>query len=424
LCVTDSATPKAATKCVTWSITVTDSVANFIFVDPTSGSDEVGTGAVGSPKRTLTWVHANAVRGQIVYLRGGTHTLGSLATVRAGTDDMLVQWEWDDPRAVIFLGHPREIAVLDFGCGLPSCPPTPYFDMLGPNTYVDNLTVRNCRLKCFHVGDRRGRSTTFRRLTFQNLRFGIRGHNDAFIQYAGSGMGCDAYGEVVQDNSFENNSGTGGASNSTTKHYASCRLLVERNRVTNNNGGEGIALKQEVAQFTVRANHFSMNGSCGICGNWMNRADDTYGEISYNVCLGSEHEDREVSNFACLIVNQEGETVHRVDVYRNTFLGRIILEQATSRSGPFHFVRNVIQERSDHGAKPFACFFDAQASVSANRSRFVMTDNVCSGFGIVDANANLEGQALANYGPDSPTPRGHMIAAGTARAARGSGPAD
>ena len=148
-----------------------------------------------------------------------------------------------------------------------------------------------------------------------------------------SNYGAPAIGAVIQDNTFSDI--TYGTGNCALKMYSLNKALIEDNLFQRTDAGNEalVAIKSDNPQFTVRHNTFRDIRTPAIGGNMHKINHATYGEILYN--------NVSAAGGVALFVNQDGQAT-RIDIYRNTFNGRVWVRNTDSEDGPFNFHSNVI----------------------------------------------------------------------------------
>lgn len=305
-----------------WTIAVT--TAGFKFIDAANGSAS-GTGAIGSPFRTLSdlYTNTNSNGTDIVYFRSGTYTPQNLPRTSVGTAWERVEVE--GRMSNMWIAYPGESPMIDFGF-VPNVDAGVILRFNGDNAYIDGFQTRNSRVIGFQIliGD----YAVFRRLRMRDLntiRANLDGSNSAFIMCVTGGAGN--YGDylTIQDSEFAN-----APSDLALKTYTQRKMLIEDNNLHDLH--YGTELKADMPQFTYRGNrHYNIPGRA-IGGNMHESA--TSGEILFNLVLGSGSE-------AALDVNQDG-MARRIDIYRNTFVGRVRVRNTDLLDGPFRFQNNVI----------------------------------------------------------------------------------
>ncbi|HEX7011762.1 MAG TPA: Ig domain-containing protein [Steroidobacteraceae bacterium] len=371
-----------------WTITVT--TEGFWFVDAVNGSPS-GNGTINSPWRTISnMANASGPRaGDIVYFRNGTYNVLDMPRTSVGSPWERVEFPESKPN--IWIAYPNERPVIDFGFNQSSGQPGALIRLDGNNLYVDGFETRNTRVIGFQT--HAGRYAVFRRLRMHDLnliRANLDGTNSSFIMtmsaYSDSTAGGNAssWGQylAIQDNEFYN-----APVDLAIKIYSQWKLLIEDNNF--HDLRYGTELKADMPQFTYRGNRHTRIAGRAIGGNMHSLT--THGEINFNLVYEPNGE------FA-LDVNQDGEA-KRIDIYRNTFVGRVRVRNTDSSDGPFRFYNNVIIN-SDSGTHIY------QENVS-DRSRIVAMDNLTGTLSqnIVDATGSLTGQYVQYLGT-----RGHELA--------------
>jgi len=369
----------------TWNINVTTS--GFRFVDGNNGqSAPTGTGTAANPWRTMADVYNNAGATDIVYWRAGTYSQLTLPRTGAGGDWERVEWY---QHASIWLAYPGERPIIDFGYRAGGSERAPLIRLNDDLVYVDGFETVNSRLIGFQfTGNRQG--PTFRNLRMHAHGPGTDGSNASFIMtQINTDVPCD--GGVIQDSEFYGLTGMA----TTLKIYSQRKLLIED--TVHRDSTVGVELKADVNQFTVRNNRFS-NFSAGYALGGNMHYTTTSGEMLYNLIRSS----------SALQLNNDGDT-RQVWVFRNTFVGRVLVSFTDASDGPFTFSNNIIVN-NDSGTPSGSHI--TQEEVSAPQ-RIVINNNLVANTsaGLVDANGNLTA-ANARYlgthgyqqGPAGPVP--------------------
>jgi len=317
-----------------WPITV--STTRFKFIDAVNGrnasnngcSSSCGTGAAGSPWRTIKDMTLNAPANTITYFRAGTYS--HLDIARSGVGGPWEAIELGEDRSVIWLNYPGETPRIDYGwTGGAEWGPMIYME--GTTVYVEGFETVNSHIMAFQVG---GTSTggTFRKNILHHHGPGTSGTNASFIMTTQQYPNV-AYGMVIQDNVFYDS-----PVDVNIKLYSQLKTLIENN--TFHDTVSAMELKSDVRQFTVRGNTFynirtNVWDAVAIGGNMhgLNDTHTTGGEICYNNV-------RSTDNLA-LSVNQDGEAAP-IYIYRNTFVGNVAVTNTDSADGPFYFRNNVM----------------------------------------------------------------------------------
>lgn len=317
----------------TWNIAVT--TQGFRFVDSVNGTNasgngcsaNCGTGTAANPWRTIRdmWGTTGAGPGEFVYFRRGTYRVTDLARDRIGTAWERVEFSSAE-KPVVWLAYPGEAPLIDFSYQ-PGVEAGPLVRFVGSNTWIDGFETTRSHIIGFQFQS--GPSDHY--ITFRRLR--MHDHSEPGANNDGSNasfiMTTQSYGlwskyMVIQDNVFYR-----APADLAVKIYSQHKMLVEDNIY--HDVVAGIEVKADVPQFTLRNNVFYNVSSIAIGGNM--DEGTTSGEINFNLV-------RNTSIWA-LDVNQNG-TARRIDIYRNTFVGRVRVRNTDSLDGPFNFYNNVI----------------------------------------------------------------------------------
>ena len=356
-------------------------------MDAVNGSSS-GAGTVSSPWRTLLDVQSRSASNEIVYFRSGVYDTAGIPTVNSGVE-LRVEFDQDrDP--IIWLAYPGESPIIDHRY---SGSATPRIRMSGNSIYVDGFEVRNVYVMGFQVEHTGQQGSIFRRNNMHHLMVGGESTNSAFIMTVSSYQNRN-YGMVVQDNRFSNLAGVG----TTLKFYSLNKLLVENN-VHHDTSGAANELKADLGQFTVRGDTYYNMSYNAIGGNQANdnyTADTgSYGEICFNNV-------RDGGSLGALRLNQNGES-HQIFVYRNTFQGRIQVQNTDSADGPFNLSNNVIVN-SDSGTPSGSHVYHSEVSAPG---RIILSNNLVGypSDNIVDTNGNLTSSYAQYRGTHGPLDR-------------------
>lgn len=372
-----------------WTITVTTS--GFRFVDAVNGSSS-GNGTITSPWRTISDIAgSNAAAGEVVYFRNGTYDVLDMPRVSAGTVWERVEFPDEKPNA--WIAYPGEAPVIDFGF-IPGSQQGVLLRFDANNLYIDGFETRNSRVIGFQTGA--GRYGVFRRLRMRDhnlIRANLDGSNAAFIMTTSSYSNSDTGGNAsswgqyltVQDCEFSNAPADMGL-----KIYSQWKLLIEGNTFRNTH--YGTELKADMPQFTYRGNVHIGVPARAIGGNM--HSASTHGEILFNLV-------NSLSSEAALDVNQDSQA-KRIDIYRNTFIGRVRVRNTDSADGPFRFYNNVIVS-NDSGTPAGSRIHHENVS---DPSRIIVSDNLVGSpsSNIVDAAGELTSQHSQYLGI-----RGHQV---------------
>lgn len=347
LCVTDAV---AAESCQTWTVTV--GTSGWIFADDTT--DASGTGTIADPYDTVADLHASSGANSRCVLRAGTYTLAGISVTNADNINGEERIEWTQPnRCVTFLAYPGEAVTLDFeyagdGCGSLTSPTydcgqsVPRIRLTGDSITLDGFTVTNCMTQCFQFEARTSRfGVTVHDMTFDGTGPGINGGNSGFLMWV-STAGSPSYWDSVTDSSFDNI--THGSSNTALKLYGIRNSVIERNYFGAMNAITGndeaiLAIKGDaLVDMTVRGNDFADTHATSIGGNMASTPAFT-AEISYNRVRGSGTGPGEG---ALTLGVAEVTPLGAVAIFRNTFVGQVVVDNLGTGEGPYAFDTNVI----------------------------------------------------------------------------------
>lgn len=372
---------------VSWSLTVT--TANFLFLDAVNGNN-ANAGTLASPKQTINGFYLSSsgnstYAGYFVYFRAGTYLFTGVPESGGGTPRPGLQITMGTNKPTVWLAYPGDaMPVIDFDYdgGAGSGPRFVQID----DPYVDGFRFTNSINHFF-----RGLSSygVFRRCVFDALGPGADGSNSsALMGVFTNSQSVFNDNVLIQDCTFENIDTA-----CAMKIYSLRRLLVEDCLIRNLFGTptEGIALKGgTIPRPTVRHNTLHNVVIKAIGGN-MHTVQDA--EICFNLL-------RDNGSTKDLDLNEDGAIVTSTYIYRNTIVGRVLVQHVNSVAGPFLFANNVIvNEQSgtppgshiEHNDVTDPTRVIISASPNGN-----LVGNAADG--IVDADGNLQGAYLAFFG--------------------------
>jgi hypothetical protein len=388
-CVTDAS---AVEVCAEWDISV--QTEGFRFVNASSGSNS-NAGTIGSPFQTLAAVidPAKVDASDIVYFRAGTYPTTGVDTQGTGVD-LRIEYNVGDGVPTIWLEYPGESAVIDLMSVSGS--EQPFFRMVGDWTYLDGFELIRPYIQYFRLVQT-DYGQVVRKLVMHGDTVFSSGSNQSMILTTGGTL-PGAHGVVVQDSEFYDVINA-----NPVKLYSTERALVEDNVF--HDVDIALELKESNRRFTVRGNTF-YNISCGaIAGN---NGDNGltfqhYGEILYN----NIRDAGDTGECGAIRVNQQAQAGPTF-IYRNTFDGRVLVEEVDDDNGPFTFTRNVI---INSVAASGSCPAKITCSDVTNFSRLVLTNNLTgvAADNIIDADGDLIEPYLTSDGPGSALPKGHML---------------
>lgn len=394
-----------------WTIRV--DARRFLFVDAVNGRDfdaaSPGTGTVDNPFRRIRDIYSGSTPAaktidthvhKIVYFKQGNYYIdGYLEDVGAYDGYSLGRMAMSDGiKPVAWLAYPGQTPTIDGQCvaaALRQIGPRPCnrgahiaFYRTADNVYWDGLRIVNVALHGVRT-EGAGNYQVFRRGTWTNQGPTVRSANAGMVTFAASGGAGSPMGwhTTIQDNVFSEVDG-----GMCVEMYSVQRILVEDNvchTVYSSSGladAGGVFIKGgEMQRVTVRGNTFHNVAGRAIGGNMLVLRS---AEILFN----RVYDIRNVNNYTApmnydpvaLEVNQNG-AAGVIHIYRNTFVGRVVVRNTDDSDGPFYFQHNVIVN-DDPGSH---IAFD---NVTAP-SRAVATDNLVGkpGDKIVDAKGDLTG---------------------------------
>lgn len=371
----------------TWTITVT--TYGFRFIDAVNGRNALGngcntscgTGTIDNPWRTISDMYEedrarSTYAGQFLYFRSGTYRVTDLPRGSVGSPWERVEFPMET-KPVVWMAYPGETPVIDFGyqAGVENAPLIRFSDS---NVYIDGFETTRSHIIGFQLMSG-GRHNTFRRLRMHDHGPSYDGSNGSHIMMTTNPtpsdytviQNCEMY-QPVQ------------ASELGIKIYSQWKMLIEDNIF---HGLNGIELKADPRQYTVRKNTFYNVTNLAIGGNM--HYTTTYGEILFNNVRGNAP--------LALDLNQDSNA-GLTHVYRNTFVGRVQVRNVDSSDGPFDIRHNVIIN-NDGGSRVY------QNAVS-DPSRINIVDNLSgsTSTNIVDGIGNLTSGYSQYIGT-----RGHQV---------------
>jgi hypothetical protein len=351
-------------------------------VDSVRGSDS-NAGTLTAPWATLMNALNSGSSADIVYFRTGTYRAD-------GSHEMEIEGASQPTR---WLAYPGETPVYDGGyVAGGSTGSTLRINAASANpVYIEGFSMRNI----YHMGIQFFSGScdypVFRNLAFNGPAVGIDGSNSAGIMTTNSLEDPTYYG--AYQGLSQVNGGPG-----LVKQYSHKKNLWENFTITNSSLGPDQKMhvpRFEIRQCSITNNRDDWQG--GIFGNMQfgsgGVGEKSSGEIRFNLV-----DRRNMSSTTmALDLNQNGDS-GTMEVYRNTFLGRVRVRNADSGDGPFRFYDNVIVN-GDSGSHIYL------ESVSAP-TRVSTIDNLAGSpsANIVDAGGALTGSYSQYVGS-----RGHQV---------------
>ncbi len=345
----------------TWSITVSTTACSntggFCFVDAVNGNDS-NNGDSATPYLTLAGLQAARTGHQIVYFRSGTYNTAQQTVGSISCDGGTFQWREDISGPVIWIAYPGESPVINFRSD--GGDPVSCVRMWGANVWIDGLQMDNVGSIGFQFVRSSRYGIVARNITGIDLLDGQDGENSGYFMWVNSSPTTPSYFDTVQNSLFQtiNGDGVGTDDGCALKFYNTMSVLVETSRFTDGFGEAVVALKNEVPDYTVRANVFEATVPTGIGGNMNDNTTGfkTGGEIYHNLFLGSGTGS---ANGCITLVVSRITSVAETWVYRNTCLGDMNISNLVTADGPYHFNDNVIlNSRAASGSCPakYACY--------------------------------------------------------------------
>lgn len=409
--------------------TIVVTTSGFKFVDAVSGSNS-NAGTLAAPWQTFAHARANSSAGDIIYFRAGTYSTNLTPDNNGGkTAEFTPAGNWarieisSSTRSVRWIAYPGEAVIFDGGY-VAGVSQGVLMRITGSSTnpvYIDGIEFRNYYHMVFQLGiAANAHYDKFCNCNVHDMEDSIDGANSAGVDSLSNSGGSPRYYTVYQSNNFHDNFPGG------VKMYWQYKSLQEFNQFVDNGGlspagnrqAAGPDHKAGCGRFEVRCNTYrnlpgasdvpgsnSASNDAGFGGN-MNTSNAVpafaaSGEVRYNKFGGTGRPDLRVvdmNNFS---------NAGAIFIYRNTGIGRWNVQNSgTAGTGLFTFYRNVIM--NDVGVNDP----DRITVSSGDRSRIATQDNLtgASGAGFVDANLDLTGDSLTNFGPTTATPRGAQYA--------------
>ncbi|WP_155999842.1 putative Ig domain-containing protein [Thioalkalivibrio sulfidiphilus] len=356
---------------VSWSITVTTN--GFLFVDAVNGRsrEQGGTGTIDNPWKTMRDVYggddynskwANFNPGAFVYWREGKYHLDAYLE-DCHVDNCRVPWSGRKP--LVWLAYPGEKPEINFNMNGRSGHISFYDNVR--NLYLDgfdfnlNSNNRGQGINISNNGNVTVRNSTFRGLT--NCTHPGTNPSQLFLT-GGSGQYTS-----IQDNYAYESCGY------WLLGYVSPKTLVENNTILSDIPLP-IGPKHGIQNWTIRGNRIDGQTTRGAI--WI-QDFSTSGDIEINFNLIQM---RNPDGVAIKLLSSDPSGP--INVYRNTFIGHVTVDNLTSTKGPFRFNNNVIINNSSNPDK-------ISRTRTVVESRLIVSDNLTgsSQQNIVDNDGNL-----------------------------------
>lgn len=389
-----------STTAETWGITV--GTSGFRFIDAVNGVNS-GSGTLAAPWLTVAYAKANSSANDIWYFRSGTYT-GSNMGADNGVNNSRKAWEFSDSvGSAIWLEYPGDTAILDLQApdGATTGQYYANLTLLGPTVYMDGFEIKNCQHFClrFYASGSSNKGAELHNLNIHHTAAGWTegsGTNQAPIMWEQAYPNQD-YGTTLQNVTISDTIDNG------LKFYSQYKLLLEDSYIFG--VGLGMELKSGITEFTVRATRLddmtdAVNAAC-FAGNMNSSSSgNTFsGEIAWNLCTnvlssGYGTPGGGAGYWGAIDANQDGQA-SAIYIYRNTLMGRVLIEGPGTGDGPFTFTQNVIVNE-DNGQSPYTYFYLLSPTDS---SVVVDTNNLKAqaATGIVDGSFLLTGSSRTTY---------------------------
>jgi hypothetical protein len=345
---------EASEQTVSWTITVT--TTGFIFIDGVNGNRATttncsgvdganslpagitgtGTGTIDNPFMSMADLyggmcynakHTDRFKGSFVYWKTGTYDLEAMKE-NCYVDQTDVNNECRVPfvnarKATVWLAYPGNTPVINQKLN-DNDAYIMFYDSTN-NVYIDGLTFDvndSSRSKSVVFGG--GNNHTFRRNTSYGINHHHAGGNAAYV-FITPGTN---YRYSVQDN-IGRDLATNGY---FVLGYNANKVLIENNTVTNIQG-QGIGLKTNTKEWTVRGNSVKTTTVAGIATQCYPTLQNT--EISHNYVVPT-------SGNAMFFNGEYNSTTGATYVHHNTIIGPVQLYMAAATNGPWSIYNNVI----------------------------------------------------------------------------------
>lgn len=376
----------------TWSITVNSTIGanGFCFID---GDNSAGgrNGSLANPYNSLLEALPGCGPGSFLYFRESAtpYTIASALEDGSNPGDCGRRVNvFDGSTGVIWVAYPGESPVIDFQS---TGNIRPCFNVQGSNIWIDGLGIRNIGSIGFRLNSRNGGyGAVVRNINAQGLMAGLDGSNSSFFLWSRCD-GCPTWFDTAQNSYFANVASVG----CSLKVYGVQYGIFETSAYSRTVDNEAtLALKGEVPRYTVRANTFASDVRTGIGGNMATSSSNlTYGEVYHNLSLASGTNDVEGGlTLGAARVTPIGPTW----VYRNTFIGHVLVTNITSTDGPFYLLNNVIVNSGGTGG---GCPTRLTCYYTTAYDRIQMTTNLqgTSSDGILDTTGLLQGSYRSSW---------------------------
>jgi len=366
----------------TWSITVTDSTDDFIFVNSSYSGTE--TGSITQPYNSVQDIMdlGSAALNKIVYYRSGSYAVpNDNSTYVGGATGCGLSA--DGGRAHIWIGYPGESVTFNMS-GVNASYATWFEAIDGTDAtlngiWFENVTIQSPRRAgwwLYNVD-----YFTMYNCTIDDCLWNDSGGNPGGVKIMDN-TGPFSYYNYIVDSNF---------TDFTTAHgigslYHTNKMLIERNLISGQSANPytlpAIAIKDGNQYITVRKNQ--VVGYDRAIAESLNAVfyECLYNEICYNYFA------EQTGGF-----NRDGNQ-GTTWLYRNTIVGNLTFENIGEGSceGPWYLENNVLQNSATGG---ITYYYNCGSNPS---SCLNLASNLNASSGIVDASGNLQGDYTSYLG--------------------------
>lgn len=322
LSVTDQ---ESTTVSATWSITVTSSTSDFIFIQ--SGYSGTETGNISQPYSSLAnMLSSETSTTKIVYFKSGTYPMvdhNSSADYVMNIDSSPKTW----------IAYPGANVILQGGSSTAQDAHCVYTIN---HFYFDGLEFRDVVNYGIYTGNG-ALYKTVRRCKFDGLVPTDNVNNNYGFIFISSSV-TDGYYDVIQDNEFTDWTGA----SAIGSIYDSNKMLIENNRIHSPRAPStysgiglpiGIASKVSNDYLTIRGNAVTMNRGYLAAGHNAMYYTGVYNEICFNLFVNT--------GTSLNLWDWEIGFQKQTKYWRNTTIAPIA-HRSSSNTGPYTYIGNVI----------------------------------------------------------------------------------
>ena len=329
---------ESSTDSISWTVEVTDSTDDFIFIQADYSGTE--SGSISQPFNSIEDVWGSdglttTYNDRFIYWRGGTHYMAG-GDFDNTSDDYHFSVNMSTGIPHVWIGYPGESVVIDLDSGTGNGSNGGYLHLSPTDSdmWFSNIRFQDAKR---HILKGRGARYTIFDCYFYNLYVTLDGYNSSMVMYGGNYDLTAWYGHFTS-NTFDYVTGSEG---SFAKSYSMNKCVWEYNDFINPDDQivlEGLAIKGHDQYSSVRKNTFDGEFTASAIDGNMHNGNDI--DISFNLILNSNDGSGGATRAGALTVNYGNTADGDWYFYRNTFEGAIQYRGATG--GPFHFDNNVI----------------------------------------------------------------------------------